>query len=219
MTAIAKYLAQALTIHRGLRLENLTQQTDHWQLTFDDLSSQTAKAVILAVPCPQAIALLQNLCSSDTTQTLAQITYEPAFSLMLVYGQPLACEFPWQELQLTHHPIFQTISFDGQKRSPQAQTLVVQTNANFSREYLETDDPDAITKRLIAEIATILSLPLPEVSQLHRWRYAFSDKILGATHLNIPTTLPLIACGDWCLGNGIEGAIASGLGASQALLS
>lgn len=214
MTAIAKYLAQPLTINRGFRLEQLRPQDDHWQLSFDQQPTLTAKAVILAIPAPQAIALLP---AGHTAPALTPITYEPTFSLMLTYEQPFPWQFPWQELQLTTHPILKTISLDGQKRSPQAPTLVVQTNGSFSREYLDTEHIDPISTMVITEITNTLDLDLPQTSQIHRWRYGIPDITLGQTHLNINTNPTLIACGDWCLGNGSEGAIASGVAASHAI--
>lgn len=213
MTAIAKYLTQDLTINRSFHLDQLIPQQNSWHLKFKNSERVEAKAVILAIPAPQAIPLTQNFVAKKMGDRLQNIAYEPALSLMLGF-EALALDFPWQELRLKNHPIFKKIILDGQKRSPQTQTLVLQTNTNFTQQYLDADDLEPAAKTLIAEIRKILLLSEPLWHQIHRWRYAIPQQILGETHLTLSTNTELLLCGDWCLGHGIEGAINSGLAAA-----
>lgn len=215
MTAIAKHLAQSLTIHRAHRLTALQPQGDRWQLTFDNGTTITARKVVLALPLPQILPLIAEL--SPIEANVNQITYAPALSLMLGY-RSLNLDVPWQELHLDNHPLFQKIILDGQKRSPQTPTLVLQTHGTFTANYLDTDDLTPVTEILINAITQLFSLDDPQWSQIHRWRYAFPTQILGQPYLNLTNRLPLIACGDWCLGNGIEGAIISGLATASAII-
>ncbi len=217
MTAIAKYLARDLTINRSYHLEKISAKSAHWELTFKNGEVVAAAALMLAVPCPQAIPLVQDFVTLEIGDRLNKISYEPALSLMLGFKE-LNLKFPWQELRLTNHPIFKKIILDGQKRSPQASTLVVQTNLAFAAQNLDTDNLAPAAQKIITELQTILDLSEPIWHQIHRWRYALTQEVLGKSHLTLPTNLPLILCGDWCLGNGIEGAIASGTEAADHFL-
>jgi predicted NAD/FAD-dependent oxidoreductase len=214
MTAIAKFLASEMTIHRAHHLIKIKAESDHWQLLFQDESLVSARAVILAMPYPQVQPFIEDF--SPLGKQLNHIDYEPSLSLMLGCAS-LSLDFPWQELRLDSHPIFRKIILDGQKRSPQSPTLVVQTHENFAQNYLDVPSLDDATALIIEAIQSVFDLSPPQWSQIHRWRYALPKNILDQPYLKIETSLPLIACGDWCMGNGIEGAIASGIAAAESL--
>ena len=210
MTAIAKYLTQDLTINRSFHLDQIIPHNNGWQLNFRNGETVTAKAIILAIPAPQAIPLVKDFVTEEMGDRLQTISYEPALSLMLGFNE-LQVNFPWQELRLNNHPIFKKIILDGQKRSPQTQTLVLQTNSTFTEQYLNADNLEPAAEILIKEIQNMLKIPAPIWHQIHRWRYAIPKQSLGDTHLSLPTKVPLILCGDWCLGQGLEKVITSGL--------
>lgn len=210
MTAIAKYLIQDLTINRSFHLEQIIAHNDAWQLNFKNGEIVNAKAIILAIPAPQAIPLVKEFVTGDMGDRLQNIAYEPALSLMLGFDE-LQVHFPWQELRLNNHPSFKKIILDGQKRSPQTQTLVIQTNSTFTEKYLDVDNLETAAEILITEIQNTLNVSTPIWHQIHRWRYAIPQQVLGVTHLNLATKSPLILCGDWCLGQGLEKVITSGL--------
>ena len=182
-------------------------------MQFKNGETQSSKSLILAIPAPQAIPLIKDLVTQEIGDRLQTISYEPALSLMLGF-EDLTLDFPWQELRLENHPIFKKIILDGQKRSPQTQTLVLQTNDSFTQQYLDVSDLEPAAQHLIAETKKILNLPEPIWHQIHRWHYAIPQQNLDETHLTLSTKPDLILCGDWCLGHGIEGAITSGLSAA-----
>ncbi|WP_171971699.1 NAD(P)/FAD-dependent oxidoreductase [[Limnothrix rosea] IAM M-220] len=217
MTAIAKYLARDLTLNRSYHLEKISQKSNHWELAFKNGEVVITEALILAIPCPQALPLVKDFITTEIGDRLKAISYEAALSLMLGF-EALELNFPWQELRLDNHPIFKKIILDGQKRSPRTPTLVVQTNATFTKQYLDTNDLEPAAQILITKLQALFNLSQPSWHQIHRWRYALTKATLGDNHLALPTTLPLILCGDWCLGNGIEGAIASGTTAAKHFL-
>lgn len=216
MTAIAKFLASDTTTHRAHHLVEIKAASDHWQLLFKDESIALARAVVLAMPYPQIRPLIEEL--SPLGKRLSRINYKPSLSLMLGY-ESLSLDLPWQELRLDNHPVFRKIILDGQKRSPQAATLVVQTNEDFAQNYLDAESLDAATAQISEILQNTFDIKPPLWSQIHRWRYAFPRNILNRPCLTIDTPLPLIACGDWCLGNGIEGAIFSGIAAAESLIN
>lgn len=52
--------------------------------------------------------------------------------------------------------------------------------------------------------------------QLHRWGAALPAQPLGESCLTVPS-VNFAACGDFCLGGGIENAALSGLAAADAI--
>ncbi|MGB2925896.1 MAG: FAD-dependent oxidoreductase [Limnothrix sp.] len=214
MTAIAKFIAQDLTVNRGHHLTAIQANAKSWQLTFHNEQTIAAKAIVLAMPYPQIQPLITAF--NPQAKQLQSISYEPSLSLMLGYDS-LNIEVPWQELRLGNHPIFRKIIFDGQKRSPQAKTMVLQSHEDFAQDYLDAASLKPAQEMLIESSQTLFKLPEPAWAQMHRWRYALPQAVLGQPYLALDTALPMIACGDWCLGNGIEGAIASGLAAAESL--
>lgn len=217
MTAIAKFLVSEMTIHRAHHLIKINAESDHWQLLFQDESLALARAIVLAMPYPQVQPLIEDFSPLPLGKQLNHLDYEPSLSLMLGY-ESLSLDFPWQELRLDSHPVLRKIILDGQKRSPQAATLVVQTHEDFAQNYLDAESLDAVTAEIIETLQSTFDLAPPLWSQIHRWRYGLPKNILNQPYLTLETALPLIACGDWCLGNGIEGAIASGIAAAEFLI-
>ncbi|MBV5260836.1 FAD-binding protein [Synechococcus moorigangaii CMS01] len=216
MTAIAKYLARDLTIYRSQRLIRLEERTDHWQLMFEQGKTVQAQQVVLALPLPQVITLTYSFIT--VRDRLWSFSYTPALSLMVGYDQ-LNLNFPWQALRLNGHPLWHLLSREGEKRSPKQPTLVLQTTGNFARDHLEATDLTPATAVLLESLQNLLPLPKPLWWQLHRWRYAIPETNYGQSHYKFPTHLPLIACGDWCFGQGTEGAIASGLAVGDLLVA
>ncbi|MEB3225217.1 MAG: FAD-dependent oxidoreductase [Synechococcus sp.] len=208
MTAIAKYLAQDLIVYRGQRLITLQEMADHWQLVFDQGEPVHAKQVVLALPLPQVITLTNSFIT--VRDRLWDLSYDPALSLMVGY-ETLKLDFPWQALRLSQHPTWHTISREGEKRSPTNPTLLLQTTGIFTQRYLDAPDLTSVAQELLQELQTCFSLTDPLWWQIHRWRYAVPNIHYGQSYYQFSTKLPLIACGDWCLGSGIEGAIASGI--------
>ncbi|BAW96586.1 FAD dependent oxidoreductase, putative [[Synechococcus] sp. NIES-970] len=215
MTAIAKYLAQDLVIHRGQQLTTLQPMANHWVLTFAQGETVTAKQVVLALPLPQVITLTYSFIT--VRDRPPEVFYDPALSLMVGYGG-LNLDFPWQGLHLTKHPLWRTISREGEKRSPSNMTLVCQTTGSFASAYLDRADLAPVASQLLENLQTLFHLPQPLWWQIHRWRYAIPKNSSGQAYYRFSTSVPLLACGDWCFGHGIEGAIASGLATATFLL-
>ncbi len=217
ITVIAKYLSQNLSVHRCHRLIAIQAEQDYWQLHFEQGKTVKTNALILAIPFPQALPLLQAFIPEKCLPVLTQLDYSPALSLMLGYESLSDLNLSWQELQLTQHPVLHRVIYDGCKRSPPTPSLVIQTNASFASQYLDSTNLDQAVQIVLKQIRSSFNLPEAQWWQVHRWRYAQPKTVLGQPCLNLGRQRPLIACGDWCLGKGIEGAIASGFAAAREL--
>lgn len=234
LTAIAKFLAQNLTIHRSQRAIALAPMpSGQWHIQFEaDPANQAsgsvayAKAIVLAIPAPQAVPLLSPLVEhglpSEIPNQIQAVEFDPCISVMAGYSPDQPSEVAkllgkWQALRLTQHSALSWVSLEQSKAKQADQPLLlIQSTAAFAEQYLEADDLQPAGKALLTALAE-LDQPGwndPHWMQVHRWRYAFTRRPLGQPWLATHTPLPLICCGDWCLGPNIEAALQSGTAAA-----
>ncbi|MBD2386372.1 NAD(P)/FAD-dependent oxidoreductase [Cylindrospermum sp. FACHB-282] len=224
MSAIAKFLAQGLDIllnQRAIAINPTPENT--WRLTLESSNAEiTAKAVVVAIPAPQALALLaplsETILDAEFLDNLGSVEFSPSISVMAGYP-PTSQPFPnWKALTFVNHADLAWIGLDSSKRPhPQQPHFVLQSSANFAQLHLETQDLQPIGKYMLQKAAEALSLPWlfnPDWLQVHRWRYAFPIQPWNAAFLSATCSLPLVCCGDWCGGNLVEGAMLSGLAAA-----
>lgn len=229
MSAIAKFLAPGLDIWLNQRVEAIAPNLDRtcWHLTLDSNANTslprelTAKAVVMAIPAPQAFSLLQPTqvgLRADFLETLSSVQFDPCFSV--IAGYPTMPQPPdWQAITFVDDADLGSIAFDSSKRNVAGETLVfvLQSSADFARRHLETNHLEKVGYQLLVKAAECLMpwLATPEWMQVHRWRYAFPSRSLPAAYLSAETTLPLVCCGDWCGGDRTESAMHSGIAAAE----
>jgi hypothetical protein len=87
---------------------------------------------------------------------------------------------------------------------------VLHASAAFSRDNLECD-PHAVAHHLWLRFRNILDLSIdaPLYLRGHRWRFGRTEQALGQPCLH-EDALGLGICGDWCIDDGVDAALASG---------
>ncbi|MDZ7995739.1 MAG: NAD(P)/FAD-dependent oxidoreductase [Nostoc sp. EfeVER01] len=225
MSAIAKSLAPGLEILLSQRVIAITPTPEHsWRLTLESSNEElTAKAIVVAIPAPQAVMLLEPLGESGLDaaflDNLRSVEFYPSISAIAGYAST-SQPFPqWKALTFVDDADLAWIGLDSSKRpNPQQPHFVVQSSADFAQRHLESQDLQSAGQVMLQRAAESLSLPwlnTPEWMQVHRWRYAFSSRPWHEAFLSAKTPLPLVCCGDWCGGNFVEGAMLSGLAAAD----
>lgn len=96
------------------------------------------------------------------------------------------------------------------------ETWVVQANGAWSSDAIEAL-PAWVEEQLLAALADALgvAIPVPIAAIAHRWRYALSAGIGGASLWN--PALRLGVCGDWLVGPRVESAWLSGRALAHAV--
>lgn len=243
MNTVGKFLAADLEIWCDRRVcEVALTQEKTWHLHLDaprgseDLPLElTAKAIVFAIPAPQALPLLETLGSSELTAKVRSVAYDPGFAVIAGYspekGKILAepsriaspegyC--PWHAIRFLQHDALSWLGWDGSKRSPSSRPIfVLHSSAEFARTHLESTDLEAVGQQLLDRAASLFlpEFATPEFLQVHRWRYAFPRQSYPQDCLTVQLPLPLVCCGDWCGNNRIETALRSGLAAASAINS
>ena len=232
MSAIAKYLATGLDIRLSQRVIGLELTSDQtWTLTIENTqpdaaapSTLKASAVLVAIPTPQAVTLLEPLektiVSTELIQPLRSVEFDPCIVVMAGYLED--CLQQWQATYgdvkaiATQHPDLGWIGLDSSKRRTASQPIfVVQSTAAFANQFLDAADLSPVGQKLLQSAAEHLLpwLATPEWTQVHRWRYSFAARPLSDRYWSAATTAPLVCAGDWCGGMRVESALLSGLSA------
>jgi hypothetical protein len=226
-TAIAKYLAQGVEIIREQQVVALTPLENRWQLQSADTTLQLmANHVIMAIPAPQAVAIVEKIAGFDRA-CLAQLRarqFAPVITAIAAYPaelQPQAQQLSWQGIQAYDHAELAWIGLDSSKQiAPVQPTIVVQSSAAFAAQRFDAADLMTIGQRLLDRAATLADwIAQPEVLQVHRWRYALAQNPLSEPFLQAKAHAPLWFCGDWCGGNRVEAAYLSGIAIAQQVLA
>jgi len=173
-------------------------------------------AVLLAIPAPQAAALLErSRLAPAFVQRLRSVDIAPCWTLMLAFPQALQPGLThlgpqWNAALSTHHRIAWLARESSKPGRGPVERWTVQASPGWSAEHLGDDDARIEAKLLkaFAEVTGIRARPAH--TEVRRWRYAKTLAPLGRSHL-WDAPLGLGVCGDWCLGHRVEHAFLSGL--------
>ncbi|MBV6625697.1 MAG: FAD-dependent oxidoreductase [Rivularia sp. (in: Bacteria)] len=222
MNVIAKFLAQGLQIHRGQRVNKITiNSQNQWHLTSETNQEFTAPSLVVAIPAPQAMMLLEslpgNLFDNKFREKLRSVEYYPAITVMAGYAESSQPE--WKAITFTQNSVLGWIGLDSSKRKNSVQPhFVIHSSADFAHKNFDSENLQEVGKEILKNAAAEVNLPWlnnPQWMQVHRWRYAFPKTPLQQQSLPAETPSPLVFCGDWCGGNLIESAILSGIAAAE----
>jgi renalase len=230
MNSVGKFLAEGLEIWFNRRVIELKiTENKTWSLSLEQTHETAkdkplaveAKSVVIAIPAPQALMLLESLESqinSDLLNQVRAVEYDPCMTVMAGYSSKqqsafLNREIDWKAVTFPEDKILDWVGLDSSKRTlSQPPIVVIQSTADFAKKHLDTVNLDPVGKQLLQAAATCLMPELndPEWIKVHRWRYAFCPQPLPNSCLTTTIPLPLVCTGDWCSRQQIEGALASG---------
>lgn len=173
-------------------------------------------AVLLAIPAPQAAALLErSRLAPAFVQKLRAVDIAPCWTLMLAFPQAVQPGLPhlgpqWNAALSTHHRIAWLARESSKPQRGAIERWTVQASPAWSTEHLG-DDEQRVEAKLLKAFAEVTGIRArPNHTEVRRWRHAKTLAPLGQSHL-WDAHIGLGACGDWCLGHRVENAFVSGL--------
>ena len=180
-------------------------------------------AVVLAIPSPQAQALLAT-CNKGASlgQKLNKVKIEPCWTLMLAFPQAMQPNMwtlgpQWNAARSTHHRVAWLARESSKPGRGQIERWTVQASAAWSQEHLQ-DDPKRVQAKMTKAFTEITGIrAVPAHTDTQRWLYAKTTTPLGKSHL-WDAKAGLGVCGDWCLGHRVEDAFVSGLELALAIV-
>ena len=206
MSAPAAWLAAALAVHTEQAVSALARDAHRWRLLGQGAALPASRfdALVLALPAPQAAALLREAAPRQAALA-ASVTMQPCWAVLLQYPAPLALGFDAAELE--GGPLCWVVRDSAKPGRGGSESWVLHASAAWSEAHIDAD-PDAVAAQLLAAFAA-LGAPLPSAWRAHRWRYAAAapartDGCIWDEGNGIGL------CGDWLNGGTVEAAWLSG---------
>lgn len=204
--------------HYSTRVTHIEHVREQLVVHAEGMHSAPSDVVILSAPPIQSSALVTPF-DSDLAAKLDAIHMRPQWALMMQLNIPHADKF--FDIALLDGPIEKIIR---DHRKPTRETApdhwVCLASEAWTLEHLEADKK-YIVKRMIDALHRQGFLDadcVVEQAHAHRWRYAHSTHTTEHAYMRTQQA-PIILCGDWCAGGGIEQAYLSGLAAARAALT
>ncbi len=201
-------LADRLAIQSRTRITALAPAGGGgWRLFADDQPLRAVfGSVVLAVPAPQAAPLLQTVAPA-LADRLQPVRMQPLLSALV--GLPAPAGRSLDHIRFASGSVAEAIRLPRDDEQG-AESWILHATPVFSRDNLECD-PDAVAQHLWMHLRRELELrpPAPVYLRGHRWRYARTETPLGEPCLH-DEPRRLGVCGEWCLGDDVDAALASG---------
>jgi renalase len=212
MSGLVRPLAEGLDIRTEAEVARLRAVPEG--IVLDMLSGAeegTYARVLLAVPAPQARRIAGGLAGADAFDG---VEMAPVWTLMAAFEQR-------PDLPDLVRPggALDVIVRDAAKPGRTGETWVAHAGHAWTRERLELPR-EAVLPMLLAELEDVAEgrLPRPVHVAAHRWRFALTERALGAPFLALEDGA-VLAGGDWTLGARGEHAWLSGQAMAEAVLA
>lgn len=176
------------------------------------VDGEPVDAVVLAMPGPQALAVLDPDLTVETR--ISDRRWEPCLALVATWGQ--RC---WRMLDgafVEDSPVLTWVADDGRRRGDDAPVLVAHSDPVLAAAHL--DDPETAGPAMVDELCRVLGIDTaPDAWQVLPWRHAKpAEPVEQPFHLG-PARVAL--CGDgWHGRSRIESAYLSGHAAGRAVV-
>lgn len=215
MSGLVRQFLDGVAIFLDLRVERIGQATEGFTLRTDTGSVGPFEGVIVAVPAPEAVPLLQAY--GKPFDVLEEVRMLPTLAVSAIFSGRLDVADDY----LPGQGILALAARNGSKAGRgEAESWVLHGSHDWSQAQLE-NDPDEAAQELIAAFrrtAQSNNVDPPVWQSLQTWRYAFVETPLGTPCL-MGANRRIAACGDWCLGPRAEAAFMSGRAAAEALVA
>ena len=212
INSVAKALASGLTVRTNERVVEISLGGGGWLAQTEAGNAYRADALLITIPAPQALTLVQDSglkLDSTVLAALSAIVYQPCLSVMVVLNQPSRMPAPGAVRYQTGDVSWVV---DNQQKgiSPDQPSVVIQASPAFSRTHLE-GDLTAVGQELTNRMREWIPAGAVETIQVHRWRYSLATERHPEPFLVAKAELPLLFGGDGFGAGNVEGAYTSGL--------
>ncbi len=220
MQNLADYLAQDLhDVRLNIHVVSVVADANEWLAQDDYGSVHAARILVFALPVPYATVILDSgvdpLSRSDRA-VLERIVYSPSLAAAFRIDGEIQLPNPG----VLHRPFsaIRWIADNQRKGISRTHTLTVQTSPEYAIQRWDEDD-ERILRHMEANLFTYLT-PGTQIleAQLRRWSYALPQTLYPERYFRAEVSPPLLFAGDAFGGQGVEGAVLSGIAAGNAVV-
>ena len=223
MNAFAKHLAEGLEIVTGAPVEHLGAEGSRWRIATRS-GSFTAATVILTCPVPQGLDLLASsgfVLASKDRDLLERIVYEPCIAAMveLEAGGGLAFADWCPDPTVAPDTVLAGATDQQRLGVSEGPAVVLRGTSEFS--IANWSASDAVVSGALVDRARAAATLTGEVRsiQIQRWRSARCAVPTPAPFHSLPASAQLLFAGDGFGSGDVEGAVASGFAAADAIVA
>ncbi len=220
MSAVARALAGDLRVIHEARVLEAVSNDGGWNVRLADGGELACRVLALTSPVPQSLAILRpalNEMDPVVRLRLEGIEYEPAYALLAKLEGP--ARGSWRSgLQLSDERIAWVADNQSKLRPGEDGdgALVAQSTPHFARKQ-ERSEREVVAGMMARSVEALLGVKLRE-QRAHWWKFASPSSRLAERAVWSGGPSPAVFCGD-AFGEGmIEGALLSGLAASELVL-
>jgi renalase len=213
MTGPARFLAESLDVQLETQVDGLIREPGGWRLSIlgQGWQADLFDTVVLALPAPQALALLRQT-TSPLKELVQAVRMRPAWALMLCLDESFD---PGFDAAFVNAGPLRWIARNLSKPQRQGENMwLLHANPQWSDAHLEAE-PGEVTS-LLVEALQAIAPAAPLASTVHRWRYADTESSIGRDYL-WDSEINLGLCGDWLNEAKVEGAWLSAIGLAKKL--
>ena len=216
MNAIPKILADKVSVLKNKRVIQIQEKENGWAVHTEEEEVFSADSLLITMPAPQALQLLENSNIELSNNPLPQIAYHPCLVVLAKLDQPSGIPGPGG-LQ-TNSSVVSWIADNFQKGISKTPCVTIHASPAFSRQHLDGDLQSAGQLMLAATEALIAPARVIDW-RVHRWRYSLCYQRHNEPFWQADTKFPLLFGGDGFgeIGN-VEGAFLSGMAMAKEML-
>lgn len=205
MSAIGRHLLGSLPFCPEHRLLECQYDGQYWHLQFDAQPTVLAKYLILALPSPQVVDLLEIHHPFYAEAVLQDML--PSWALMLHVDRPL--DVPFDGCFVNTGILSWVARNNSKPERGETEAWVLHASREWSQMHVDAPR-DWVAEQLLAAFSHVVGQPVPVVQHwVHRWLYALASHALEVGCWYEPAQQFGIA-GDWLNGSRVEGAWLSG---------
>ncbi len=212
---IALFLSKGLEILNDTKVVKVSWNNGEWETTTSGGETYNSKNLMLTLPVPQAIELLENseiFIPTDKEANLKKVVYDRCIIAMFTLSSSSLLKLEGG-IQIKEEPI-SFITDNNLKGINKSKTAVtVEMTNSFSHRNWEYND-DEIAKKIIELSAPWIGSKIIDY-KIHKWKYSQPTKSYNNRFEIIDEQKTLYLAGDAFLGNNVESAYLSGLSAAQ----
>ena len=214
MRQLMRRLAGGLPVRQSCRVLAVSSDREGWRLGLDDGTEETAAALVIAIPAPQAVGLFEAggaQLPGEARDSLSAISYHRCLAVMARLGGPSGMADG--ALPCGPEPLAWVADNHAKGVSGEPGALTLLAGPEFSRQYWELGD-DLVAFRLFGCVQARLGQPLGEY-HVKRWRLARVSATIPERHIAPDLSHPVVFAGEGFGCDRSEGAWLSGLSAGR----
>ena len=215
MSAVGRHLASDLDVTLERRVARVERNgRGHLLLDEGDQVLAHSDAVVLAMPAPQAAALVADQ-SPALAADLEAVPHTPCWALMVRFAEPLPVD--WAGAWVADGPLG-WLAREASKPGREAGESWVLHARPWWSELMAGLDGERVGQELLRALGALVGRPLPAVDQAQSHFWAHAQPVQALTSGCLGDGL-IGVCGDWCAGARVEGAALSARAVSERLLA